>query len=179
MADIINIRITKDCPEVSLMDETAQALGMSRNEMIIKAITMMVNFDRTFYKRLEKYSENLKVPMWLAIQNTMVKKWAESSAKKNAWENNSEILLEYSCTEDGFIQPKELYEMVYKITFEAETKERFKQLSEDLNKGMKLSAADQEFYNEFKPKYGYIPRLERESFDISETYWESDLKGRE
>ena len=27
MADIINIRLTKDCPEVSVMDEAAKALA--------------------------------------------------------------------------------------------------------------------------------------------------------
>jgi uncharacterized protein (DUF1778 family) len=40
MADIINIRLTKDCPEVSLMDETAKALGISRNEMIVRAASV-------------------------------------------------------------------------------------------------------------------------------------------
>ena len=43
MADIINIRLTKDCPEVSLMDETANSLGVSRNEMIVRVITLLVN----------------------------------------------------------------------------------------------------------------------------------------
>ncbi|WP_268877879.1 hypothetical protein [Anaerosacchariphilus polymeriproducens] len=32
MADIINIRLTKDCPEVSLMDTQAKALGIFRND---------------------------------------------------------------------------------------------------------------------------------------------------
>ena len=36
----------------------AKALGISRNEMIVRAITMMLNFETTFYKKLEKYSEN-------------------------------------------------------------------------------------------------------------------------
>lgn len=58
MADIINIRLTKDCPEVLLMDTQTKALGISRNEMIVRAISMMLNFETTFYKKLEKYSEN-------------------------------------------------------------------------------------------------------------------------
>ena len=40
MPELINIRLTKDSPEVSAMDAQAKALGMSRNEMILKAITM-------------------------------------------------------------------------------------------------------------------------------------------
>ncbi len=43
MANIINIRLTKDYLEVSTMDETAKALGISGNEMIVRAITMMMN----------------------------------------------------------------------------------------------------------------------------------------
>lgn len=45
MMDLINIRLTKDCPSVQAMDETAKALGISRNEMMIKAITMSRGFE--------------------------------------------------------------------------------------------------------------------------------------
>lgn len=45
------------------MDETVKTVGISRNEMIVMAITMMVKLDTTFYKKLEKYSENVRVPM--------------------------------------------------------------------------------------------------------------------
>ena len=53
MADLINIRYTKDSTEVEAIDEVAKALGMSRNEMILKAIGMMISFDNVFYKKLE------------------------------------------------------------------------------------------------------------------------------
>ncbi len=88
MADIINIRLTKDCSEVSAMDEAAKALDISRNEMIVRAITMMVNFYTTFYNKLEKYSENVRMPMYLAIQNTIIKRWAQDNAKKTVWGAN-------------------------------------------------------------------------------------------
>ena len=164
MPDLINIRITKDCPEVSLMDETAKALGISRNEMIIRAITLMVNFDKTFYKKLEKYSETVKVPMYLAIQNMIIKRWAQDNAKRNAW-GTKEILLEFSYNEEGVIPAKELYEMIYQFTFEEETRERFRLLQEEINQGLELGGESKAFYEEFKPKYGYKPRFERESLD--------------
>ena len=56
MSDLINIRLTKDCPSVQAMDTQAKALGISRNEMMIKAITIFIGFNATFYKRLEAYS---------------------------------------------------------------------------------------------------------------------------
>lgn len=43
-----NIRLTKDSPSVEAMDYAAQSLGMSRNEMILKAVGMMINFDKVF-----------------------------------------------------------------------------------------------------------------------------------
>ncbi|KAJ49770.1 hypothetical protein BD780_000918 [Clostridium tetanomorphum] len=104
------------------MDETVKALGISRNEMIVRAITMMVNFDTTFYKKLEKYSENVRVPMHLAIQNTIIKRWAQDNAKKTVWGTNKDLLLEFAYNEDGVVTTKELYEMIYKMTFEEETK---------------------------------------------------------
>lgn len=86
MADIINIRLTRDCPKVSVMDKAAKDLGISRNEMIVRAIIIMVNLDTKFYMKLEKYSENVRVPMHLAIQNTIIKRWAQDNAKKVVWE---------------------------------------------------------------------------------------------
>ncbi|MBD8046688.1 hypothetical protein [Clostridium faecium] len=177
MADIINIRLTKECPEVSLMDETAKALGISRNEMIVRAITMMVNFDTTFYKKLEKYSDNVKVPMHLAIQNTIIKRWAQDNAKKAVWGTNRDLLLEFAYNEDGVVTTKELYEMIYKMTFEEETKERFRLLQEDVNHGIELRGEDKVFYDEFKPKYGYKPKMEKESLNDGSAFWEGEDDG--
>jgi phosphoheptose isomerase len=56
------------------MDEVAKAIGMSRNEMILKAIGMMISFDKVFYKKLEAYGEKMKVPMWTALQNMTIKR---------------------------------------------------------------------------------------------------------
>jgi len=45
------------------MDEAAKKLGMSRNELIVNGINLMVNFDTHFYKRLESYIKRLNVPI--------------------------------------------------------------------------------------------------------------------
>ena len=89
MSDLINIRLTKECPSVQVMNNQAKALGMSSNEMMIKAITMFIGFDPTFYKKLEAYSQKVKVPMHIAIQNTIIKRWARDNAKKSLGRKNS------------------------------------------------------------------------------------------
>ena len=174
MPELINIRLTKDSPEVSAMDAQAKALGMSRNEMILKAIIMLLDFDSTFYKKLEAYSNNANVSMGTALQNMIIKRWAQDNAKKSVWGADTDILLEFSQSNEGVIQPRELYEMVYQMAFDEEAKERFNQLQEQINQGLELRGEDKDFYEEFRPKYGYKPRLERESLQEGLTFWESD-----
>jgi len=176
MADLINIRLTKDSPEVEVMDETAKALGISRNEMILRAVKMMVGFDKVFYKKLESYSEKMKVPMWTAMQNMIIKRWAQDAAKAAVWGSNPQILIEFSTTEDGVISAKELYEMVYQMTFNSEAKERVGSLNQELlNSGKIRNEEDKEFYEKYRPKYSTVEDEKTDSF----AWWESEMTDEE
>lgn len=154
------------------MDEAAKALGMSRNEMILKAIGMMISFDKVFYKKLEAYSEKMKVPMWTALQNMIIKRWAQDAAKTAVWGNNTEVLIEFSTTEDGTIAPKELYEMAYQMTFAAEAKERIAALDREVSTGLPLRNDDKAFYEKYRYKYGCVPREQDEN---AFAFWESEM----
>ncbi len=137
----------------------------------------MVNFDKTFYKKLD--SETVKVPMYLAIQNTMIKRWVKDNAKKAVWRTNKKLLLEFAYNEEGVVSTKELYEMIYQITLEEETKERFRMLQDNINHGLDLKGEDKTFYDEFKPKYGYKPGLEQESIEEGSAFWEDESEVKE
>lgn len=176
MSDLINIRLTKDCPSAQAMDTQAKALGMSRNEMMIKAITMFIGFDPTFYKRLEAYSQEVKVPMHIAIQNAIIKRWAQDNAKKAVWETNKDLLLEFSLCSNGIIEPKELYEMIYQMTFAEEAKERITEFEQEVNQGLEMRGSDKVFYETYKSKYGYTPDLEQTRQDESMAYWGEEFK---
>ena len=176
MSDLINIRLTKECPSVQAMDEAAKALGMSRNEMMIKAITMFIGFDLTFYKRLEAYSRRVKVPIHIAIQNTIIKRWARDNAKRAVWETNKDLLLEFSLCSNGIIEPKELYEMIYQMTFAEEAKERIAELEQEVNQGLELRGLDKVFYETYQSKYGYTQGVEQTTQDGSMVYWQEELK---
>jgi len=177
MPDLINIRLTKDSPEIEAMDEAAKALGMSRNEMIIKAIGMMISFDKVFYKKLEAYSEKMKVPMWTALQNMTIKRWAQDAAKTAVWGSNPEILIEFSTTEAGTIPPKELYEMAYQVAFDAEAKEHVVMLEQEITAGIPLrNEDDKAFYEKYRYKYGSVPSEYNEN---SFAHWESEMKDTE
>jgi hypothetical protein len=176
MPDLINIRLTKDSPEIEAMDETAKALGMSRNEMILKAIGMMISFDKVFYKKLEAYSEKMKIPMWTALQNMTIKRWAQDAAKTAVWGSNPEVLIEFSTTEAGTIPPKELYEMAYQMAFDAEAKERIAALDREASAGLPLRNDDKAFYEKYRYKYGNVPKEQNED---SFAYWESEMTDTE
>ncbi len=169
--------MTKHSPTSVSYTEAAQKLGMSRNEMILKAVAMMISFDVTFYKKLEAYSNSCKVPISTAVQNTIIKRWAQDNAKKAVWGSNKEILIEFSLSGEGIIQPKELYELVYQMTFGEETKKRFEELQEEVNQGIELRGEEKDFYEEFKPKYGYKPIIEKQSLKEGRAFWEGEESG--
>jgi len=177
MADLINIRLTKDSPAVEAMDYAANILGMSRNEMILKAIGMMISFDKVFYKKLEGYSGKMNVSMAVAMQNMTIKRWAQEAAKTAVWGVSPEVLIEFSTTEAGTISPKELHEMVYQITFNDEAKERIAALEKEVAAGITLKNEDDKaFYEKYKHKYSSVQRAPDED---SFAYWESEMTDAE
>jgi len=176
MADAINIRLTKDCPPTEVMDEAAKKLGMSRNELIVNGINLMVNFDTHFYKRLEAYSKRLNVPMWLAIQNLIIKRWAQDAAKSDVYGGLSEPMVEFMYGEDGTITGKDLYEMAYQMEFDEQAKERIAALEKEISMGLELQGEDKDFYDTYSPKYGTkapMPTKERNKHFIA--YWEGEM----
>ena len=179
MADAINIRLTKDCPPTEVMDEAAKKLGMSRNELIVNGINLMVNFDTHFYKRLEAYSKRLNVPMWLAIQNLIIKRWAQDAQIRCVW-RLTEPLMNLCMAKDGTITGKELYEIAYKEEFEKQAKERIENLEKEISMGLTLQGEDKEFYDTYSPKYGTkapMPTKERNKHFIA--YWEGEMSEEE
>lgn len=98
----------------------------------------------------------------------------QDNEKKAVWGTGKDLLLEFAYNEEGVISTKELYEMIYKLTFEEETKQRFRLLQEDVNQGLELKGENKAFYDEFKPNYGYKPKLEKESIDKVSAFWEDD-----
>ena len=174
MADLINIRPTRDSATSEEMDAAAKALGMSRNEMILKAVDIIRGLDVAFYRKLEQYCQRCKVPMSIAIQNTMVKLWAQDAARSKAWDGHSRVLDEFMQVGDETIEAKELYERVYKQTYDEATKERFEDLKEKLKSGRTLTEKEEAFYNDFKHIYAYVPKQREEALVEGMAFWEGE-----
>ena len=71
---------------VEELNDRAEGMGMSRNEFIVKAIDMLMNFDDVFLDEVKKYSQGLKIPEYMVIQNVWLKRIAEEQGTAAAYE---------------------------------------------------------------------------------------------
>ena len=157
------------------MDAASKTLGISRNEMILKAVDIIRGFDVSFYRKLKQYSKRCKVPMSIAIQNTMVKLWAQDAARSKARDGYYRALDEFMQVGDETIGAKYLYERVYKQTYDEASKERFEDLQEKLKRGRTLTEKEEEFYNDFKHIYGYVPKQKEEALEEGMSFWKGEV----
>ena len=82
------------------INKKAEEMGLDRNEFIIKAVDLLMNFDNEFLKYIEKYSKGLKIPRYLVIQNMIMKQIADKEAKKEVYGPTGEVLKEFTQVED-------------------------------------------------------------------------------
>lgn len=82
------------------IDKKAKGLGMDRNQLVLKAVDMMMNFDDQFLTYIEKYSKGLKLPEWLVIQNLIMARIADKEALKEVFGPTGEVLKEFTQVED-------------------------------------------------------------------------------
>ena len=83
------------------LEAKATAMGMSKSDLILKAVDMMVNFDDEFLKYIKHYSDGLNIPEYLIIQNLVIKQIAKSQAKKKVWGAENRRLEEFIMVEDS------------------------------------------------------------------------------
>ena len=67
---------------LSDLEKRAEELGFDRNEFVLKAVNMMMNFDNDFLNYIKYYAEGLKIPEYLVIQNMVITRMADEEAQK-------------------------------------------------------------------------------------------------
>lgn len=80
---------------LSDLEKRAEELGLDRNEFVLKAVDMMMNFDNDFLNYIKHYADGLKIPEYLVIQNMIIKIMADKEAKTEVYGAHSEILDEF------------------------------------------------------------------------------------
>lgn len=78
------------------IDKRAKELGMSRNELILKAIDTFMNFDNDFLEYIKIQANGLHTPEYLVIQNFIITKIADQEARFEVYGETQEMV-------EGFI----------------------------------------------------------------------------
>lgn len=96
------------------LDRKAEDLGMSRSQFVLRAVDMLLNFDKSFLDILDQYTR-LGFPEHLVIQNLIIKAEAERAAVNEVNGEQPRIYLEFAMTDKGYLTGKELFKQMKDI----------------------------------------------------------------
>lgn len=84
------------------IEAKAKEMGMDKTEFILKAVDMMMNFDKNFIKRIQGYSEGLNVSEYMVIQNMIIKNMALDAAKveTDTWGGTDKLMTEFQAVNE-------------------------------------------------------------------------------
>jgi len=133
MAEQLNIRVTKDMPDIAAIESAAENLGMNRNQLAIEGVKMMCFWDKHFYIKMKGYADGTGLTMAQVMQNFLIKRLADDAAEETVWGSPPRVLLELSMTNRGLITGKELFEMLYTDKVNELARERVKGIRQRQN----------------------------------------------
>lgn len=150
MSSFLNIRLTKDMPSLEEIDEAAKRYDMNRTELTMLGLEMLMSFDEEFYNRLKVYSDSMRIPMWLVIQNMLIKRMAEEQAEKDIWGDAPRMLPEFMFTVDGPLTGEALFNTLYEAKLQEEATKRVEDIKTNvLQYGLEPSEEEKEILNKF------------------------------
>jgi hypothetical protein len=109
--------------DIEDLDKKAEAMGMSRNEFIINAIDMMINFNTNFLQYVKKTAEGHKVPEYLVLQNIVHRKLIKERAEDAVFGPRGRLRDEFIHVSDSKGDRVLEGEELEKYTFERDVRE--------------------------------------------------------
>jgi len=99
MDNKLNVRLPM---ELSELDEIVQELGFNnRSDFVLFAIDLLSGFDRGFLDMIRSYSEGLKLPEFIIIQNFIIKQIALDQADREINGESPKLLDQFIFISDG------------------------------------------------------------------------------
>lgn len=92
------------------IEAKAAALGMEKGEFILNAVDLSFNFDEVFYKKVQRSADLCRVPVWVYIQNKLIKIMAREAAEVEAGTWTTKLLDEFIFNSEGVITGEALFE---------------------------------------------------------------------
>ena len=91
--------------ELSELDETVKELGFNnRSDFVLFAIDLLSGFDKGFLNMIRSYSEGLKLPEYIIIQNFIIKQIALDQADREINGESPKLLDQFIFIGDGDIR---------------------------------------------------------------------------
>jgi len=79
--EILHVSLPEEITLAGL-DEKAKELGLgNRSQFILEAARLLIGFDVVFWLRMVKFSKSLHIPVWMVIQNFIIKRLARDAAE--------------------------------------------------------------------------------------------------
>lgn len=99
MDNKLNVRLPM---ELSELDETVKELGFNnRSDFVLFAIDLLSGFDKGFLNMIRSYSEGLKLPEYIIIQNFIIKQIALDQADREINGESPKLLDQFIFISDG------------------------------------------------------------------------------
>ena len=81
------------------IEAKADELGMTRNEFIFKAVDFFMNLDTDTYEKMAAAANGLHIPLWLYMQNKIIKDMAQSRVEFENGKVDSKLVDEFMMME--------------------------------------------------------------------------------
>ncbi|MCL5290641.1 MAG: hypothetical protein M1489_06415 [Firmicutes bacterium] len=127
------------------IDKAAIKHGTSRASFIVKAVEMLMGFDKVFFNKIEAYAKGLNTPVWLVMQNMIIKRMAQEAAEEEVWGPSSKLLDEFMYTNQGPITGAELFTLLMDTYSRKEESKKVEQLLREEAASPPLSDEDKAF----------------------------------
>lgn len=139
--ELLSVRLPVNSFTLKDVDKKTSELGLTRSELVIKAVDMMLNFDKVFIEKAQHYSKGLHIPEWLVIQNMAIKRMVELDTHRKVW-NAGNLLPEFVFIDDKAVTGSELIKRLENQTFQEEEKKKVEALLRREYYGVPISNED-------------------------------------
>lgn len=159
----LSIRLPGDM-QVDEVDAVAQRRGMSRASFVVGAIELLAGFDDVFLKKMGRYAARLNIPLFLVMQNMLIKRMAQEAAEAEVWGPRRRLLDEFMYTSEGTITGEELFRMLKENYIKEERQAYDEAMSESVHvkkaAGMELNDEEKAWLESYERAATRVKELE-------------------
>jgi hypothetical protein len=133
--------------------DVAERRQISIAELMKEGTGTHADYDDEFLKGLKYLAKKLKLPLYLVIQNKMIRLINEHKAHYDVWGVDDDSTWEFMWDQGGPVTGQRLADTIYANAYRIEAEKKAGVLENSLRYGAPLSPHDQEWLDEYKGKH--------------------------